>query len=522
MENEVLEESFIPYKFNDESQDGLTVVYCRGTETGTLREFNLRQKSWLVVDPFRYPTQSDDEILTSLQKSFRTSAVFYDKESDRYLVRDFDQTEFNEDDYKSVSFLPDTYTTKIAMNKKRYYNLFTSNGEWTDIKGDGYPDMKKHQLLLSTDPKTDALIYKRVSDDNFENLTEEIWEFINGEIDIIFSDVKCSTFEELLGSKVPSRIDFAWISDQWNPNNLDLDVWYALNDDDIYLISFMASRNLSHVLNIETKNDWEYLTDDMLLQIDLSLYETTKCNRFDKNYCIPGKYRNLYFYNMGEILLRLLENVQCSKTINIFKRFSVLSKWSSIISNVYSYEKLNPHNLILPEACIYMDYQYFVTITPLDDRYGTLSPFFKVDYMIALSEGSYLTFDINNKKSVFKGKHPLSQPLFPAIRQAIGNYMLCSAKNFNVNIEAISDMIEKSKESLRIPIYITTANFVKHRSLLDEETLEKFQDGRLKEKEISVWLKDKGTITTEYDPKETLYASNIYIQNVLHSLDKIE
>lgn len=519
MDNEFSEEFFIPYKFYDDLDEGLTIVYCRGIESGSLNEFNLRQKSWLIVDPFRYSTQSDDEVLASLQKSFRTSAVFYDKDSDRYLVRDFDQTDFCEDDYKSVSFLPETYTTKIAMNKRRYYNLFSDKGEWTENKGVEYSKMESHQLLLSVDPKSETLMYKLVSGDNFENFTEEIWDSINQDIDIIFSNVRRSVFEEMLGAKIPSRIDFAWISDQWNADNLSLDVWYGKNIEDIYLISYMSSRNLSQILNIESKKDWEYLTDDMLLSIDLSLYETTKCNRFSKNYCVPGKYRNLYFYKMGDILLRLLELSSCSKTVNIWKRFLSLSKWSSIISNVYSYERLNPINFTLPESCIYMDHQYFVTATPLEENY---TPVFRADYMIVLSEGSYLTFDISNKKSVFKGRHPLCQPLFPAIKRSIENYMLCSAKNFNVNIEAICDVTDKTKDSLRIPIYITSANFNEHKRLLDEHTIEKFETGKLKELEVSAWLNIKGIITTEYNPKETLYASNIYIQNILHSLDKIE
>lgn len=519
MDVENLEESFIPYKFHDEAHDGLTMVYCRGIDTGVLREFKLRQKSWLIVDPFRYPTQSDEEALASLQRSFRTSSVSYDKESDRYLIRDFDQTDFCEDDYKSVSFLPDSYTTKIAMNKRRYYNLFSDKGEWTEDRGVEYPNMETHQLLLSVDPQTDALICKRASEESFQTLTEDMWDEINDDIDIIFSNVRRSIFEDMLGATVPSRIDFAWISPQWNPDSVSLDVWYRKNLSDIYKISFMSSRNLSQILSIESKKDWEYLTDDMLLSIDLSLYETTKVNRFSKNYCIPGKYRNVYFYNMGDILLRLLEVPSCPKTINIWKKFSSLSKWSAIMSNVYSYERLNPMNLSLPEICIYMDYQYFVTVSPLGDDY---EPQFKSDFMIALSEGSYLTFDINSKRSVFKGRHPLSQPLFPAVRRSIENYMLCSARNFDVNIEAISDLTDKTKESLRIPVYITRANFHKNKSILEESVIEGFEIGKFKEMEISTWLRNGGSVTSEYDPKENLNASNAHIQHVLHSLDKIE
>lgn len=521
MDTENLEESFIPYKFHDDIEDEVTIVYCRGVENGELREFNLRQKSWLIVNPFRCPAQSEEEVLASLQKSFRTSYVFYDKDSDRYLVRDFDQTDFCEDDYKSVSFLPDSYTTKIVMNKRRYTSHFSDKGDWLEKKGGEYPKIENHHLLLTVDFQTDALMCKKISEESFQPMTEGLWEEINNDIDIIFSNVRKSLFEDMLGAKVPSRIDFAWISPQWNPNSIALDKWYHRNIEDIYKISYVSSRNLSQILSIESKKDWEYLTDDMILLIDLSLYETNKVNRFNRDYCIPGKYRNLYFYNIGDILLYLLENSypSCGKTDNIAGKFSHFTKWGDIMYNVYSYERLNPMKLSMPDVCIYMDHQYFVTVSPLGENY---TPQFKVDYMIVLVEGSYLTFNINTKKSIFKGKHPLCQPLFPAVKRSIENYMLCSARNFDVNIEAISDLTDKTKESLRIPAYITRANFNKYRSILEESVIEGFETGKHKEMEISTWLKDDGSVTSEYDPRENLNASNIHIQGVLHSLDKIE
>lgn len=516
MESDKTEEFFIPYKFHDNIDELETTVFCRGTESGKNKNFTLRQKSWMVIDPFRYPDESEEDAIESLQRTFKTSHVYYDN-NDRFLIRDYTLEDFNEYDYKYVSFLPDTYTTKIIMNKKRFFNLFSDKGEWLDTRGVGYPDIKKRHLLVYHDKSKDVLMYKVVIDESFQVLGESDWDLLRDEVDIIFSTVKQTVFEDKVSFKVPDRVDFAWISPEWRSDHLD--VWYSQMIPSLYELSFISSRNMSDILSIDSRKGWEYLTDDIILSVNLSLYESTKINRFPKNFCSPGKYSKLYCYNIGDILLRLLESSHCRETINIWKRFRSLNIWSPIITNIYNYERLNPSSFVIPDSCVYMDNKYLITTHPLENDFV---PVKTVGYMIVISEGSYLTFDVESKVSIFKGKHPLCQPLFPAVKRSIENYMLCSARNFDVNIEAICDLTDKTKDSLRVITKVTKANCHTYKDILDEKSLEKLELNKVKEVEIPTWLRENNMLSTKFDPKESLSASNTYIQNVLHSLDKIE
>lgn len=524
------QEFYIPYKFYDKTRTDESLAFCRSSTSGKFKIFTIPRKSWLIVNPFRCEDSSVDELIESLQRVFKTSHVYHD-ESDLFLVNDYDLSDFNEYDFKSVTFLDDNYSINIALSKKRFYNAF-SDGDggdsgvsgketpWTDQRIDSKTDVSLGHMFITYDSNGKHLLYRKSHGKDYQILTPKEWGLVNENIDIIFSDLTQESFQDLMNTKIQTRIDYVYVSPYWLSEYPDLRSWYEDYIEDLYQLSFMSARNMSDIVSVNSRSGWEILTDYIMLSKDISLFRSNKTNRFQTNYCIPGKYNNVYLYNIGDIQLSLLGNSACRQTVKTQRFLQNLSRWNHIISNVFNNSLLDPTSFVIPESCVYIDSQYMAMSVPLSRGY---QPARKIDYMIALNEGSYLTYDIASKKSVFRGLHPLSKPLFPAVRKAIENYMLCSARRFEVNIEAITDMIDKNRSSLKIVTKITRSNLEIYRSILPEKVLEDFELGKIDSTELSTWLgKSVDSITAIYDPEVTPKTSSKFIQGILNSLDRIE
>jgi hypothetical protein len=100
--------------------------------------------------------------------------------------------------------------------------------------------------------------------------------------------------------------------------------------------------------------------------------------------------------------------------------------------------------------------------------------------------------------------------------------MLCSARNFDVNIEAISDLTDKNSESLKIVTTITPNNLEKYQDILPKDLVNRVSQGELKSIEVPMWLgKTIGTVTTVYEPEICIRSSNLYLDSLMHALDKV-
>lgn len=522
-----VKEKFIPFKFFDNPIKKNTEVYCRGVETGVFKEFNLRYSSWAIVDPFRYPSETDDEKIHFLQKIFETSNVFYDP-CDRYLIKNYRNTSLDENNFKYISYLPNNYITKIVMNKKRYYNLFSEDGDWTNERGSGYKNMQHHHILIKKGDDN-KLHYKKVGDTHFEVLNYQIWTLLVDDIDLIFTQIPLLELEDYLKTKIENNIDYVYISSKWISRDCASDTsgasfssieqWYVDNISSIYEISFLSSRNISDIVSIENKKDWEKITEDIIASINIPLYESPKVNRVLKNYAISGKYNNVYCYRLGDYLLKLLENTDCKETLEIWKKFSRLGKWGNIISNIFNYERLDPLDFSIPETCIYIDNEIIITRNPIISiQYTSI-----VEYCIIIAEGSYITFNSITNKSNFHGLHPLCNSSIMAGKRCIENYMLCSAKKFDVKLEAISNLTDKTPESLKIMVKITPSNLGKYQRVLPSYIVEKFDRDEIKEITIPMWFGETvNDFTPIFDPQISLRTSNLYLDHLMHLLDRIK
>lgn len=537
-----LKEKFIPFKFFDNPIKKNTEVYCRGVETGIFKVFTLRNSSWAIVDPFRYPSDSDGEKIHFLQKIFETSNVFHDP-CDRYMIKNYRNKTLDENNFKYISYLPNNYTTKIVMgttkigvcdsknsmsetgnvmDKKRYYNLFTEEGAWTNERGSGYKNMQNHHILMkkSDDNK---LYFKKIGDNQFEELTNPIWTILVDDVDMIFTQIALHDLEEMMKIKIENNIDYVYISDKWISEdggaNASLEHWYLENIASIYELSFLSSRNISDILSLETKKDWEKITEDIILSINIPLYESPKVSRFPKNYAIPGKYNNVYCYRLGDYLLKFLENSDCKETQEIWKKFSRLGKWGNIISNIFNYERLDPVDFSIPETCIYMDPEFIITRSPII----SINFISSIEYCIVISEGSYITFNTITNKSKFHGLHELCKPTFMAGKRCIENFMLCSAKKFDVKLEAISNLTDKTPESLKIMVKITPSNVGKYQRVLPSYIVEQFDRDEIKEITIPMWFGETmNDFTPIFDPQVSVKTSNAYLDHLMHLLSRIK
>jgi hypothetical protein len=512
----LIKDHFIPFKFFDNSEKNITEVYCRGVETETFIKFTLRASSWLIVDPFRYTCETDEEKIAALQILFGTTYVSHDP-CDRFLVKNYIPNNVNESDFKYISYLPNSYSTKIAMNKKRYYNLFTESGEWTEERGRGYKNMQNHHLLIKVG-RDMKIEYKKPGDSRYEVLTSEIWTLLADDIDLIFSDMPKEYIETQLEIHFENNIDYCQIAEGWIPEDGTLQNWYNDNISGLYEMSFLSARNISDIVCIDSSASWAQLTEDILLSVNIPLFETAKTNRFPKNFAAHGKYTGVYCYRLGDYLLKLMESSTCKDTIEMWKKFSRLSKWSNVIGELFNYNRLNPLEFILPENCIYIDnnYIFMKTQIPLIEHIAIY------DYTIVMAEGSYITFNISTKKSKFHGLHPLCRPLFTAGKRCIENYMLCSARNFEIKTEAISDLTDKTSDSLKIMVQVTPANLAKYQRYLPRNIIEKFDKGGIDEMTVFMWFGESmNELTTIFDPSVCIKTSNQYLDHLMHMLDKI-
>lgn len=510
------EEKFIPFKFFDNPDRNIIEVYCRGVENGSFKMFTLKRNSWIIVDPFRYPSESEDEKILSLQDIFGTVSVFHNP-CDRYLIKNSKPADLEENDFKYISFLPQSYTIEIIMSNKRFYNLFSEDGDWTEKRGTRYKNIQEHHLLVRYN-QDGNLECKTPHEDRYHVLDKQNWPLFSDNTDIIFTTIKKETFENLLDIKLENSVDYAKISNRWIPEDVSLHKWYLENISSIYELSFLSSRNISDIVCIDTRKGWECITSDIMLSISIPLFEASKVKRIPRNYAVPGKYNNIYAYRIGDLLLKLMEESDCKSTVGIFSKFSNLSRWSSIIANVFACEKLNPLEFIIPDSCVYIDNEYIMTKLPLEE----LKPVNTLEYIIIMAEGSYITFDSLTKKSYFHGQHPLCNPMFMAGKRCIENYMLCSASNFDVKIEAISDLTDKNADSLKIMVRITPDNINKYERVLPTYIIDQFDRNEISEKEIPMWLGENiNEYTTIYDPQTCIKTSNQYLVHLMFLLDKI-
>ena len=540
-------EYYIPYKFHDSSEPYNTTVHCRGIDKDDYRSFKLVNSPCIIVEPFVYEDADESVLTTSLKKEFRTSKVTIIggeiKSSPPYLIKDYSVSDFKEDDYKFSKVMGDDYTTMIALNKKRFFNLFTKNGDWTSERSVDYDSAQKHHIIITYNSALEHLMYKRASGASasgdgsdpslpFQILSTKQWKEMMDDVDIIFTDLTRKEFEDIVVFEVPNRIDFASVDPSWLAGYTGLHTWYTENIEDLYRLAFISSRNMSDLVSISDRRGWKHLTDDILLSLNLDIYKSPSVEKFNTHHCVPGRYSNVYVYHLGDILLKFLE-LGGSDGLNhhAWKFFRKFGRWNFVISEVFNRYILNPLKFSLPDQCFYMDESYIFTYEPITTNF---EPCKKIDYMIALCEGSYITFNGSDKSCVFKGTHPLAKPLFPAVKKAVENYMLCNSRNFDVNIEAITDMADKNKSSLSIPITVTKSNLEMYRDILDPSLIEKFDLNKVSLETINVWVRKCDsedcldspspglTISCTYDGDRSIPIAEAHIRDVLYRLDRLE
>ena len=213
----------------------------------------------IIVKPFKYNNETYNDIDDSLSRIFKTSHVV--RNNDYYIITNYDEFNYIDINFNEVIKLPNNYTTKIILGNKRYYNIFKEDGEWTDSKGKEYPNISNHHLFLIEDSNGN-LLFKKYQDEKYQILTMSIWTDIIEDIDIIFTTIRKDKFS----FPVPNSTDYAWISPYWYDTIENLDEWYENNKKNLYLLSYMASRNISDILSCNSKNDWELLSDDIFFR----------------------------------------------------------------------------------------------------------------------------------------------------------------------------------------------------------------------------------------------------------------
>lgn len=499
---------YIPYFFSDD--DNQTTIHCRNIKTGEYKFFISEYRNWIIIKPFRYSYENEEDIIESLKRVFKTNQV--KKYEEYYILSDYDNHNYIENDYKEVIKLPSNYTTKILLNNRRYFNLFSENDEWTSEKGTSYPDIESHHFFLTEDLNGN-FIFKFANDSKFQILTPSIWENIYDRVDVIFTTIRRSKFTLVL----PEKIDYAWISPYWRENIENMDEWYQKNIKDIFLLMYMSSRNVSDILWLNSREDWNILTDDIFISKDLGMYGKARLTKYNKNYAIPGKYRNIYVYNLGEILKNHMKNCTDHNTEIAYRICNSLSKFPYIVSSIYNNESVSPAVFSIPENSIYLNERYLFTISPLEGY----KEFNKIEYVIVLGEGSYMTFDQKNQDFKVYGQHPLCRPLFAAAKKSIRNYMMWDSQGGDANIRIISDMIDKNEETLCIPTVVNQFNYKRYMDVLPEDIKTRFGNGTITEYVLNLWLTNKGLVGI-YDPNIVDVPSNNYIYGLLKQIDKIK
>lgn len=499
---------YIPYFFSDE--EGQTIINCRHIETGEYKSFVSEHRNWIIVKPFKYHHETEEEVIDSLKKVFMTNHV--KKYEDYYILSHYDCHEYNESDYKEVIKLPSNYTTKILLNHRRYFNLFSEKDEWTSEKGRNYPDIESHHLFITEDSNGNTM-YKFADESKYQILTQIVWEDISEKVDVIFTTLRRSSFE----FEIPEKTDYAWISPYWRENIEDMDEWYKENIKDLFLLMYMSSRNMSDILWINSREDWNLLTDDIFLSKDLGMYGKSRVTRYNRNYAVPGKYRNIYVYGLGQILINYMKNAGDKNTSTAYNLSSGLIQFPHIVSSLYNNETVTPIPFVVPENAIYLNEKYLFTISPLQN----ITPKSRVEYMIVIGEGSYMTF--NQKTQDFKvyGQHPLCRPLFPAAKKAVRNYMMWDSQGGDANIRIISDMVDKNEETLAIQVLVNQFNYTKYIHLLPEDIKKKFGNGKISEYNFRVWMTNRNFVSL-YDSSQVDGPSDSYIYDLLKQLDKIK
>lgn len=518
-------EKYIPYKFIDSKETSETIVFCREIESGFFKQFFLPAGKWIIIDPFRYENETIDEIKLSLKKIFQTSSVYYESSWDRFVISDYDGRNYDENNFKSSLVLPNNYRSKIVMNKKRFYNLFSSDGEWLNERGSGYFGMEKGHLFLYQ--SLDGTWYSRTAIDPLGE-----WRIATGDsainfedTDVIFSSTRIEVFEKAFEVNIPPKVDYihlrtsAFIDERSNNENFlfneRIDEWYEKNIRSLYTISFLSSRNLSEIL-LQTEKEWKELADDISLGLDPSLYGGRKITRFHRNFSNRGKYNKVYFYGMGDILLALMGRSLVPRTKMLAENLSGVSFLSEVIWNFFALEDLDPEKFLLPNSAVYMDKQFLVTYKQLD---GIGEPHHTYDYMVVIGDGSYIVFDKKIDKTLFYGSHQLCNPIFPAVKKCIEKYIICKAHDYEAKIDAICRLTEKDEVSLRSDIEVTQRNVIDYQKYLSSDEIEKI---RKDEKVLlSLWLVSEEKSISHYEKTRVMGGSTEYIHTILQRLDRI-
>ncbi len=519
-------EKYIPYKFVDSKENSETIVFCREIESGFFKQFSLPAGKWIIVDPFRYENETIDEIKLSLKKIFQTSSVYYEPDWDRFVISDYDSTNYDENNFKSSLVLPKNYRSKIVMNKKRFYNLFSSDGQWLNERGSGYFGMEKNHIFIYQ--SVDKSWYSRTAIDPLNE-----WKAIDGgsidlffkDTDIIFSSTPVEVFEKAFNIHIPIKVDYIYLkasvftedrSNHENPFfNEKIDEWYNNNIRSLYTVSFLSSRNLSEIF-LQTEKEWKELADDISLGLDPSLYKGQKITRFHRNFSNRGKYNKVYFYRMGDIMLALMNRSLVPRTKVLADNLMGVSFLSEAIWNFFALENLDPEKFLLPNSAVYMDKQFLVTSKQLD---GIGEPYYSYDYMVVIGDGSYIVFDKNIDKTIFYGSHQLCNPIFPAVKKCIEKYIICKAHDYEAKIDAICRLTEKDEISLRSNIEVTKRNMIDYQNYLSSTEREKLN--RNENVMLSLWLISEEKLISHFDKTKVTSGSTDYIHTILQRLDRI-
>lgn len=538
---------YIPYRYVKVPGREEVRIFTRGVDRDDRKTFVHSTSKWIIIDPHRYIDETDDDILKMLATQFQTSSVIYDENSDRFIVKDStipigsDSFAIEEQSYRSVVVLPDSYTTHIIMNSKRFYNSLEANGS-TDGTWLNSRQSKNHQghhyFLTSKE-------FCKATDPTHTQGPKSLRKLLP-DVDVIFSNLDQETAETIYGG-FPTEIDFvrvSHISDDSPKALTELGVWYAENISQLYKLSFISARNLSDVWP-QNKDISRKIAEDILLGFNLSLYSGNGvmiAGRIPESFGTRGKYSNVYVYQVSNVLRGLLEKSEDPLTRDVGALLDGIENFSDIINTIFLSPKLAPEDYVIPNDNVFYFDQHILCSTErlyASEYNATIE---KVDYIIVLGAQSmikcikgsnsdhrlndesrmYLPVSDQEDHIIFTGIHHICRPLFPAVLKAVRGYAIAMMYNPHNEWEILTRLVDLTASNFEITIIVTDSNVDQYKYLLDDEEIE-IMEKRNVELKISAWLTGMGTmeLSRNFDQTKTVAPSLGYIKRILRVLDLI-
>lgn len=528
---------YIPYKYVKTPDRDEIRIYTRGVDRDERKVFTHPSNKWIIVDPHRYPDEGTDDRLRMLAAQFQTTSITFDERSDRFIIRDSPITvgyrsfEIDDSDFKSLTVLPDAYATHIIMNGKRFYNSIENNGEWLDDRK--AKSHQSHHYFLSEKEFCRAM-------DPTHPKSPSVFKGVEKDVDIVFTSLTSDRLSEIYGD-MPPEIDVVHIpsSPKFVMNSLlEISTWYIENIRQLYSLSFIASRNLSDVWP-QNKETSKLIAEDILLGLNLSLYNGLVSERLPPSYGVKGKYTDSYFYQIGPVLKGLLEDSACDKTSYVGKSLTGIEMFNDVIASIYLSSKLEPREFELPESTYYFDRRILCSSVPLHHKDYDVT-FEHVDYtiifgaqsMIKCIKSSNSSHRLNNQVGgngidqedhiIFTGIHHICRPLFPAAYKVVKDYAIGMMYGDLPNWDMLAKIVEKTQSNFEIKLSVNESNIDQYRHLLTPSEI-KLVEKKGDKLPISTWLTsmENSEISRVFDAGKNVVPSLNYIKRILSTLDII-